>query len=280
MPKKSRAFLYCLVGTLIAHAALIAAGALAPFSKKSAYAGTEIGVSLVSASGASEGSLASMAEKPKEEKAPEKVTEKPKEKVYAVKNSPDPEEMKIASQEEKKEVKKEPEKLKPEPDKKPEEKKPEEAQKKVIRRADRQTGPKTVDGTGLGGSLSRASNARGSGAGSARGGTGAGAKQGAALGSGAGLSSSASKALVLKRVQPRYPLSARRRGIEGKTAVLVEVLPDGRAGRVSLGKSSGVDAFDRSALEAVRQWVFAPYREGGRALSRTYSVDVIFSLGK
>ena len=35
---------------------------------------------------------------------------------------------------------------------------------------------------------------------------------------------------------------------------------------------------DQAAADAVRKWRFAPYRENGRAVARTYRIEVGFSL--
>ena len=97
-------------------------------------------------------------------------------------------------------------------------------------------------------------------------------------GAAAGPSSTREKALVLRRVSPEYPLRARRNGIEGTVTLAVEVRADGHAGEISVRKTSGSGMLDDAAVRAVRQWEFAPYREGGRAIARTYGIDVTFAL--
>jgi periplasmic protein TonB len=56
------------------------------------------------------------------------------------------------------------------------------------------------------------------------------------------------------RVSPRYPRQLWEREIEGSVDVLASVDDDGHVTEVKIHKSSGYDAFDEAALEAVRQW--------------------------
>ena len=60
--------------------------------------------------------------------------------------------------------------------------------------------------------------------------------------------------------------------------LLVEVLADGRAGRVEIRRSAGHDILDRAALEAVRTWKFEPGRREGRAVTMSVEVPVRFVL--
>lgn len=62
---------------------------------------------------------------------------------------------------------------------------------------------------------------------------------------------------VLRKTLPPYPPDARRRGEEGSVLLRVEVLPDGRVGRVQLAKSSGFGSLDRAAAESAASWRFA-----------------------
>ncbi|WP_413624975.1 energy transducer TonB [Luteibacter sp. Lutesp34] len=56
---------------------------------------------------------------------------------------------------------------------------------------------------------------------------------------------------------PRYPMSALRAHREGKVVLHVTVTPEGDVTRVAVGRSSGDEALDRAAQEAVRDWRFA-----------------------
>ncbi|NID16730.1 energy transducer TonB [Luteibacter yeojuensis] len=56
---------------------------------------------------------------------------------------------------------------------------------------------------------------------------------------------------------PRYPMSALRARREGRVVLSVTVTPEGDVAQVAVGRSSGDEALDRAAEEAVRGWRFA-----------------------
>lgn len=78
--------------------------------------------------------------------------------------------------------------------------------------------------------------------------------------------------------RPRYPLTARRMGLEGRVVLAVTVAPDGSARSVSVAKSSGHTVLDRAARRTVRRWRFRPARAGGRASEATIRVPIRFQL--
>lgn len=86
------------------------------------------------------------------------------------------------------------------------------------------------------------------------------------------------KAAYLNNPRPPYPFAAVRQGAEGRVLLSAEVLPDGRAGRVSLEKSSGHALLDAAALNTVRAWRFTPARKGGVATTQTVSIPIDFTL--
>ena len=54
------------------------------------------------------------------------------------------------------------------------------------------------------------------------------------------------------QVKPPYPSSARRDGIEGTVRLQVEILPNGRVGKVRVIHSSGSVVLDKSAADTVK----------------------------
>jgi protein TonB len=86
-------------------------------------------------------------------------------------------------------------------------------------------------------------------------------------------------ARVIGDARPRYPEDARQRGIEGTVELLVEVLPQGRAGAVVMKKSSGSWRLDRAAEDFYRTEArFIPARRLGRPVSYTLHYAVRFEL--
>ena len=86
------------------------------------------------------------------------------------------------------------------------------------------------------------------------------------------------KAAYLNNPRPPYPLSAARQGAEGRVLLLAEVLPDGRAGRVRLEKSSGHALLDASAMNTVRSWRFTPARKDGVVTTQSVLIPIDFTL--
>jgi len=78
--------------------------------------------------------------------------------------------------------------------------------------------------------------------------------------------------------KPVYPQEARRRGYEGEVLLRVEVLANGRVGRLEVKKSSGYEILDRSALSAVKQWKFIPANEGNGAIPCWVNIPIKFQL--
>ena len=83
---------------------------------------------------------------------------------------------------------------------------------------------------------------------------------------------------ALQNPAPRYPPFARRRGLEGRTILEVEVLEDGSPGDLRVVSSSGHALLDRAALAAVKKWAFRPARRGGRAVRALVRIPVRFQL--
>lgn len=80
------------------------------------------------------------------------------------------------------------------------------------------------------------------------------------------------------RVVPRYPPELQLAGIQGDVWLLVTVAHDGRVLDARLHHTSGQDAFDQSAVEAVRRWTFMPARRGGIPLAKQALVPIEFRL--
>jgi protein TonB len=65
-------------------------------------------------------------------------------------------------------------------------------------------------------------------------------------------------AKVLSRVAPRYPLSARQRGIEGKLVLDVLVDARGNVKAIKVVQSDPAGVFDQAGIDALRAFSFAP----------------------
>lgn len=79
-------------------------------------------------------------------------------------------------------------------------------------------------------------------------------------------------------VDPQYPPSAYRLGVEGIALVGVAVKPDGTVAKTAIVRSAGHPELDRAALEAVRRWLFEPARRDGAPVAGAVQVPVRFEL--
>lgn len=85
------------------------------------------------------------------------------------------------------------------------------------------------------------------------------------------------RAAYLNNPAPAYPLSARRRGMQGRVVLNVEVLAEGSCGQVSIQQSSGHEVLDQAALQTVKGWRFTPARHLGQAVTRQFLVPITFA---
>ncbi|HWR53908.1 MAG TPA: energy transducer TonB [Bryobacteraceae bacterium] len=80
-------------------------------------------------------------------------------------------------------------------------------------------------------------------------------------------------------VAPKYTPEAKAAGIQGIVRLSVEVDAQGRASSVTLLKSLD-PGLDKNAIEAVKQWKWAPTIKDGKAVPVMTEVDINFSLQK
>jgi periplasmic protein TonB len=77
-------------------------------------------------------------------------------------------------------------------------------------------------------------------------------------------------------VAPRYPMLARESRVEG--IVILDVIIDERGNVTSTRVLKSVGLLDQAAIDAVRQWKFAPARLNGEAIPIVMTVTVSFQL--
>lgn len=83
---------------------------------------------------------------------------------------------------------------------------------------------------------------------------------------------------ALKRTQPAYPASARRRNIEGWVQVQFVVNEHGRPEQIRVLAAKPKDTFDRSVLESVSRWRFRPGTVNGAAVRVLVEQTIRFQL--
>jgi protein TonB len=77
---------------------------------------------------------------------------------------------------------------------------------------------------------------------------------------------------------PEYPPRSRRLGEEGLVLLEVEVLPDGRAGKVRVLQAPPYERLVEAAIEVVRRAKFKPATVDGTAVRATVEVPIRFKL--
>jgi TonB family protein len=84
-------------------------------------------------------------------------------------------------------------------------------------------------------------------------------------------------AYPLSKIEPHYPLLARREGRSGTVLLLAEISRDGHL-EIALKRSSGHLDLDSSALKAVKKVGFMPAQINGDFLDSVLQLEIVFSL--
>ena len=79
-------------------------------------------------------------------------------------------------------------------------------------------------------------------------------------------------------IPPIYPKVARKRGQQGTVWLDIWLDEDGGKKTIKLFKSSGIAILDRSAIKAVKQWLFKPNTVDGSGQESHLRIPVEFSL--
>ena len=79
---------------------------------------------------------------------------------------------------------------------------------------------------------------------------------------------------------PYYPIEALRAGIEGRVILRVQINTAGKPDKIVVETSSGFASFDESAIDAVREWKFAPAKRKGLAVMHEVLIPVRFRIAR
>lgn len=77
---------------------------------------------------------------------------------------------------------------------------------------------------------------------------------------------------------PHYPRQALLKGLEGETWLSLEVDENGEPHKIHIQKTSGCEMLDRSAVNAVQKWQFAPAKRLGIPVKSECVVPVRFQI--
>jgi len=121
----------------------------------------------------------------------------------------------------------------------------------------------------------------GSGSGNNIASAGLGSLSGGGHGGGLGLSGTGivpTQARYRDTPRPDYPDSARREGREGRVLLRVFVDDQGRSKKIEINSSSGSEALDRAAADAIKRWLFHPARADEQPIESWVNVPIDFHL--
>ena len=86
------------------------------------------------------------------------------------------------------------------------------------------------------------------------------------------------EAQPFKAISPIYPRISRRRGEEGTISLSIEVLKSGKAGAISVIKTSGYKRLDEAAINAAQKTRFVPATQFGKKINSTMRLSYAFRL--
>lgn len=81
----------------------------------------------------------------------------------------------------------------------------------------------------------------------------------------------------VRLINPVYPESARKRGVEGWVELAFTVTPKGNVEDVEVRNASPAEVFDDAATRAVRQWRFEPVERNGEKVAQRAMVRLKFT---
>lgn len=90
--------------------------------------------------------------------------------------------------------------------------------------------------------------------------------------------SSTSKPRIVVSSKPLYPRMARESGWVGTVIVRTLIAADGAPSEVEIRKSSGHEALDLAAQEAVKNWKFQPAKDGNIPVAKWVDIPIKFDL--
>jgi protein TonB len=90
------------------------------------------------------------------------------------------------------------------------------------------------------------------------------------------VSQGVSQGLLIKKVQPAYPLQAMNMHVQGSVQLQATISKDGSISNVK--SLSGDSLLARAAMDAVRQWKYKPYYLNGEPVEIQTQITVNFKL--
>jgi TonB family protein len=87
-----------------------------------------------------------------------------------------------------------------------------------------------------------------------------------------------SKPIPMKINRPPYPRIAKEQGWEGTVKLILTIGSDGKVSSATIHSSSGFPLLDQIALDATKDWLFEPEKDGEFPVETKVNVPIQFSL--
>jgi len=85
----------------------------------------------------------------------------------------------------------------------------------------------------------------------------------------------------LVRVNPKYPISAARDGVEGWVVLAFDINPIGQVVNISIVDSQPKRVFDKAAKQALKKWKYKAKSVDGKAVAQqNFTVQLDFTMGQ
>ena len=83
---------------------------------------------------------------------------------------------------------------------------------------------------------------------------------------------------VIRKIDPRYPFAAKRKGIEGNVKLRLVVNKNGIVTDIQIMSADPEGIFESSAITAAKRWRFRPAIKDGRAVNVIVELPLVFSI--
>lgn len=81
--------------------------------------------------------------------------------------------------------------------------------------------------------------------------------------------STINEASPVYRIEPKYPVLAAQKNIEGSVLLQFDIAKDGTTSNIKVIKADPIEIFDKVSIKALEQWRYKPQIIGGQAQTQT-----------
>ena len=82
------------------------------------------------------------------------------------------------------------------------------------------------------------------------------------------------------RIEPKYPMSAMRRGITGCTRMMFDLTPSGKVTNIRIIESWPKRVFEASSIQALKRWVYQPVKSDNTVDLKDMTLQLDFMVAR